>query len=105
MRELHLPDRRGFLKAVAGGVAALTVPALPRQAAALTRGALPTPLARTEGDWQLTFEDEFDDPVAFQSTWESLKRGGHKHLTMRYPRNVLVEDGELDLELVNQNYP
>lgn len=105
VREFHVPDRRRFLKAVAGGVAALAAPALPRAAVAFSGGPLPAPLARAGGDWQLTFEDEFDDPVAFQSTWESLKRGGHKHLTMRYPRNVLVEDGELDLELGHQNDP
>lgn len=105
MRELPSPDRRRFLKAAAGGIAALSVAAVPKPAAALSGGDLPAPLARANGDWKLTFEDEFDDPVAFQSTWESLKRGGHKHLTMRYPRNVLVEDGELDLELGHQDDP
>ncbi|WP_299472508.1 glycoside hydrolase family 16 protein [uncultured Roseibium sp.] len=98
-------SRRRFFTAAAGGVVAAAALTSPRPLAAFSGGALPAPLTRSDGDWKLTFEDEFDDPVAFQTTWESLKRGGHQHKTMRYPRNVVVEDGELDLELGHQSDP
>ncbi|MBG6159171.1 MAG: family 16 glycosylhydrolase [Roseibium album] len=98
-------SRRRFLKAAAGGASTLAALAVPGHVAAFSGGDLPTPLQQASGDWKLTFEDDFNDPVRFHAMWELLKRGGHKHLTMRYPRNVVVEDGELDLNLGHQNDP
>lgn len=98
-------DRRRFLRTVIGGASTAVALATPGRLSAFSGGELPAPLRQSEGDWKITFEDDFNDPVRFLDVWELLKRGGHQHQTMRYPRNVVVEDGELDLNLGHQSDP
>jgi len=99
------PGRRRFLNLTTAGLVSAGLALRPSGLKALTASELPVPLARMKGDWQLTFEDSFDDPAAFDRSWERLKKGGHNHPTMRYPQNVVVEDGEVDLRLGHQDDP
>ncbi|XHC13362.1 glycoside hydrolase family 16 protein [Labrenzia sp. ac12] len=99
-------NRRRFLTgAVAGGMAGAALLASPRSLLALTSNDLPAPLQRMDGDWQLTFQDDFDDLHRFQQTWDRMRIGGDGHPTMRYPKNVVMREGELDLKLGHQADP
>ncbi|TYC53124.1 glycoside hydrolase family 16 protein [Rhodobacterales bacterium] len=97
-------SRRGFLASAAGAVlSAGAFSVLPRWAEALTSNSdLPAPLRNVAGDWRLTFEDRFSSAVAFNRNWEKMRKGGHNHETMRYPRNAVIEGGRLDLRLGHQ---
>ncbi len=101
-----LPSRRRFLKGVAAGtLAGAALLAAPRRLRALSSPDLPVPLQELEGDWQQSFRENFDDPKRFATVWERVRIGGHGHPTMRYPRNVVLRDGELDLRLGHQSDP
>ncbi|MEM9631779.1 MAG: glycoside hydrolase family 16 protein [Pseudomonadota bacterium] len=98
-------NRRRFLRTVAGGVATAGFLASAGKLSALSTIDLPVPLSHAAGNWQLTFEDNFFDPARFHQNWERLRKGGYGHLTMRYPRNVVVDHGEVDLLLGHQSDP
>ncbi|MHA7776941.1 glycoside hydrolase family 16 protein [Roseibium sp. M-1] len=101
-----LLSRRRFLTAsAAGAVAGAALLAAPRRLHALSSLDLPAPLQQTKGDWRLTFLDEFVDAERSRLVWERMRIGGDGHPTMRYPKNVVLKNGELDLRLGHQGDP
>ncbi|MCV0425189.1 MAG: glycoside hydrolase family 16 protein [Roseibium sp.] len=98
-------DRRRFLRTAAGGLASAGFLATSGRLSALSSVDLPVPLSQMEGIWQPTFEDNFFDLGRFHQNWERMRKGGHGHFTMRYPRNVVVDHGEVDLLLGHQSDP
>jgi len=105
-RNHDLPSRRRFLTAAAAGaVAGGVLLAAPRRLLALSSLDLPAPLQHAKGEWRLTFQDEFTDAERSGLVWERMRIGGHGHPTMRYPKNVVLKNGELDLRLGHQGDP
>jgi len=98
----HHPSRRRF---VAGALAGAALLAATRKLQALSTPDLPAPLHQLDGDWHETFREEFDDRDQFARVWEKMRIGGDGHPTMRYPRNVVLRNGELDLRLGHQADP
>jgi len=98
-------SRRRFLSLPAGALLSAGVFAAPSRLKAFTGPGLPVPLQDMAGDWRLTFEDDFNDPVAFNRDWQRMRKGGHFHKTMRLPENVVVEGGAVHLRLGHQDDP
>ncbi len=99
------PSRRLFLTGAAGAMAGAAFIAAPGWLRAQTSSDLPAPLLQADEEWRLSFEDDFNDEDRFRRTWERMRIGGDGHPTMRYPENVVVENGELDLRLGHQVDP
>ena len=98
-------SRRRFLRTAVGAVASAGFLSSAGRLSALSKVDLPVPLSHSAGNWQLTFEDNFFDLAQFHQNWERLRKGGQGHFTMRYPRNVVVDHGEVDLLLGHQSNP
>ncbi|WP_298961442.1 glycoside hydrolase family 16 protein [uncultured Roseibium sp.] len=113
MSSLHIdPDtedvvsRRKFLSGLAAGtLAGAASLAVPAPLFALSSIDLPTPLQQTKGEWALTFREDFSNRRQFDKAWERVRIGGDGHKTMRFPKNVELANGELNLRLGHQSDP
>ncbi|MGH6860741.1 MAG: glycoside hydrolase family 16 protein, partial [Phyllobacterium sp.] len=91
-------SRRSFLGLAGLGVVSAGLLARPGLARALCP-ALPPPLQRAGGEWQVSFSDDFTDNAGFDRRWVKVTDAGGETKSVRRPENVTISGAGLSLKL------
>lgn len=91
-------SRRFFLSLAGLGIASAGLLARPAVAHALCSD-IPSPLRRTRGNWQLSFNDDFTDNAGFEQRWIKVNDSGGETRSIRIPGNVAISGAGLSLKL------